>query len=66
MVWWPVREAVLWCGEDARRSSLAHPHLWPSRSAPPSLPATSAVATLWAWQGLVLRAAWLWQDLSGM
>lgn len=52
--------------EDAQRSSLANPHLWPSRSGPPSLPATSAVATLWAWQGLVLRVAWLWQDLSGM
>lgn len=52
--------------EEACRNSLAHPHLWPPRSGPLSLPATSAVATSWAWQGPVRRAAWRWLDLSGM
>lgn len=52
--------------EEAWRNSLAHPHHWPPRLEPLSSPATLAVATSWAWQGPVRRAAWRWLDLSGM
>lgn len=48
--------------EEAWRNSLVHSRPGhPGRSL--SSPATSAVATSWAWQGPVPRAAWRWLDL---
>lgn len=68
MVWWPVRGAGPRDGGGDPRgaASLAHPHFWPPRLVPLSSPATLAAGILWAWQGPVRRAAWLWLDLSGM